>query len=228
MPGSVQPVVYEHVRVFLSPAQAAQGAENREPEVILAPDLDLRDTQVPPGSALKAQQHRRVVVERPPRYEGAQLGAHALKFQARDIRRELFGVRPDVAQRSCRTTEGRIDAPLRLLVASLGLGGGEPALVVFHRHLAHLSEHARSHHLAGLPDQRIPAVVVRHGEQRAGALHRLDQNPRLIGIHHHRLVADHMQPGLNARERHREMQVVGRHDAHHLKTLLRWQRPFAL
>jgi hypothetical protein len=97
---------------------------------------------------------------------------------------------------------------------------GQPVLGILGLHDADRAQPAGFHHLARLPDQRIAGIVV--GEQELGAVLRLHlgQRLRILERRGERLVADHVDAGLEEGLGRADMHVVGRDDRHHLDAVL--------
>ena len=212
LPGLTQPVVGELPRLLLAPAQTAQGAEHVQAQVIFTANLDLRALEQAPGAPTEAQQHCHVVVQAAARHEGAQLGANGQDIQTGNVPQQVLGVAADVAQRPGDAAAGRIGAPARLFVAQLVLR--QPALVVGHRHLAQRAQRPAADHRPRLTDHRVAAVVVGDGKNHAALT---GQRQQFLGLRygmHQRLVADDVEARVHEGPRHREVQVIGRDDAH--------------
>ena len=118
----------------------------------------------------------------------------------------------DVGQHRRLAGARRIGAPLRLLLALRVDRQRQPVLDVGGVHGDDPPELAGRHHLARLPDHGVAGVVERHDEL---AFSRARQRHQRLGLGkrgRQRLVADHVDAGLEKGRRHRRMQMIGRHD----------------
>ncbi len=121
-------------------------------------------------------------------------------------------MRADVADGAGRAAARGVGAPVGLLVAGALELAREPALVVFHDHLAQRAELARADHRARLPHHGVAGVVVGDAEDRALCRHAGDQRIGLLARVDQRLVAHHVEAGLDEGPRHRVVHMVGRDD----------------
>src|SRR5690606_12938693 len=85
------------VRILLVPGKPGLLAKYANFEVVLIARRDLARPEHAASAAPIAEQHLTVVVERAPVHEGRKLRAHGLELEPRDERREVLGVRADVA-----------------------------------------------------------------------------------------------------------------------------------
>ena len=89
---------------------------------------------------------------------------------------------------------------------------GQPVLRILGLDHPDPAELARRDPLARLAHHRKAGVVVGQPEHEAGAPHGLDQVERVVEVGGQRLVADHVDPGLEERLRGRMVDVVRGHD----------------
>jgi hypothetical protein len=127
-------------------------------------------------------------------------------------------VRADVAEHERGAAGDGIEAPRPAGRISLDQRRVVP-LDVGHVDLAHLADLAGLHHRAGLPDHRVGAVVVGKAEHQAGLAHLAHERQRVGEGGRHRLVADHVQPGLESRQRRGGVMGVGRHDRNNVDAI---------
>ncbi len=167
----------------------------------------------------------RIVVEAAPFHEGVELRREGGDLVADDELGEVEGMGADVADRAGGAGAGRIRAPFGLLAAGLLDAGGEPILRVFHLHDADGPELARLHHGARLPHQGIAGVIVRDREDQAGFTGELRELIGLAPRGRQRLVADHMDAGLQEGAGGCGMGVVRRDDGDRVDAVL--QPPLA-
>ena len=197
--------------MLLSPRERSLGSVDAEREVVLFTDADLRHADEASGAAREAQQDPRVVVDPAAGNERGNIRGEGLDLEPGHERNEVLRVAADVAE-CASARELRVGSPRGLLLAVTLDRVGEPALVVCGDDLADLAERARTDQLARLADHRVAGVVVRDGEDRARACRGGRERLCLCAGQHHRLVDDHVEPGLDERERGFEVCVVGRDD----------------
>ena len=151
----------------------------------------------------------------------------SLSVDAADIIGEVVGVGADVADRAAGARALGIDAPFRLLVAGLLGRLGQPVLRIFDLDQPDLAEIAR------LAPFRAPAAPA---DSRCSCASPRRCRPDLSAAafsffasaseSRQRLVADHMNAGLQEGVGRPGMHVVGRDDRHRLDAVRRaWPRP---
>ena len=175
-------------------------------------------------ASVVAQQQMRVVVEPAAGHERRELGAQARRCSAGDEAGQLIGMRADIAQRSARAGARGIGLPLGATVARGFLRRGEPFLKVLHLHQPQRAQLARLSHGARQPDLRIGAVIVRQGEQPAGAGDGIGKVDRIGPCRGHRLVADDMEARFQAGPGRRVMEMIGRDDRDHVGAIFAARR----
>jgi hypothetical protein len=206
------------VRILLMPLQRGVGPVDAEAQVVLFPERDLRAVQDALRTALVAHQHVGVVFQPPALDEGRGVGKQLAHLEARDVAREVLGVRPDVAEGARAGLLG-VGAPAGLLVALLLQRRGEPALRVLGDDLANGAQLAVPHQIARLLDQRVAGVVVREREHDVLLIHETAQRFRVAEGGRHRLVADDVEAFLDEGPRDVEVQNIGRDDAYEVDAL---------
>ena len=118
----------------------------------------------------------------------------------------------DIAQRSTRTGLRRIHAPSGLLLACGFQRGAQPVLHVLGVYQPDLAQIARRHHSPGLARHGVAAVVVGQRKQAVAGAHAGHQRLRVGQRGGQRLVANHVDSGLQKSLRHGRVQVVGGDD----------------
>src|SRR5262249_46698935 len=103
-----------------------------------------------------------VVVKRPTGLERLQETGDLLGQEPGDVAAEVVGVRADVAEAARGAGLLRVGTPLGLLLVGRLEPRAQPALDVTTTDGVDLAELAAEHHLAGLANERIACVVVRH------------------------------------------------------------------
>ena len=132
---------------------------------------------------------------------------------------QVVGVRSDIAQASARTAPFRIGSPIRLLLPGPFQRGRQPVLRVLYLNNAKRPEFARLHHLARLPHHRVAGVIVRQTKDQAGSLYRLLQVQSILECRRHRLVANHVDFGIQKLFRIGVVQMIRRDNGHHFNSV---------
>ena len=153
-----------------------------------------------------------VVVELAAVHKSRQISADLVHLLAADEARQVFGVGADVAQRTTRSGLRRVHAPRGLLLARGFQRGAQPVLHVLGVHQADFAQIARRHHGPGLARHGVAAVVVGQRKQAVAGAHAGHQRLRVSQCRGQRLVANHVDAGLQKSLRHGRVQVVGRDD----------------
>ena len=125
-------------------------------------------------------------------------------------------MRADIGHGAARAGARRIGAPVGLLLARLLERRGQPVLRILDLDHAQPAEPAVRHHGPGLADHGVGRVVVGQHEHPPGPLHQPHQLLRVRDAGGQRLVAQHVDAGLEERPCGRQVQMVGRHDRDHV------------
>jgi hypothetical protein len=99
--------------------------------------------------------------------------------------------------------------------------GGQPILGVLGLHEPELAEQPVGHHGPRLADHRVAGVVVGQHEHAARTVDQLGELPRLLQARGQRLVADDVDAALEERLGGVVVEVVRRHDRHHVDAVVR-------
>ena len=188
-------------------------------EVVLLARRDLRGGEDALRALLHVEEDVAVVVELASLHEDREVREHFRDLEARHELGEVRRVRADVAHAARAAGALRVRAPRRLHVL-LARELEKPALRVLHHDLADLSEVARLHHVARELHHRVARVRVHEAERELRLLHERLELLRLGDGERHRLLAHHVESGLQTRLRDREVRVVRRADRDEVDALL--------
>jgi hypothetical protein len=206
------------------PLQATEFSVHADVQIVLFTHRDLRAVQDALGTALEAEQHVAVVIELAAFDEGGQVGGQFADLQAGDVLGEVLCMGADVADAAGRTAALGVGAPGGLLLAGSLDSSGEPTLRVLDHNLADLPQLARVHQVASFFHQRVAGVVVGQSVQASGLL---DDGCEFLGfsqIEGGRLVAQHVESGLQGGLGRGKVDVIRSNDGHEVNPLVGRQR----
>ncbi len=201
--------VEKDVGGFLIPREPTETSLELEQKLVLAAGQSGAERCVPDRSTFEAQQHRRMVLERPTGNEGAEVRQHLGDPRAADVLGEIEPVGAEI----CRDV-GRPGA----------LGHKSPALRHEQRVVADvaavddpwLAELALGHARAHVLDERVAADVIRDGSDTATPLERGEHALAFLDARRQRLLTDHVRAVVQREQGLLGVQRVRRADVHHV------------
>ena len=218
---SVQTLQREMVGVFLSPVQRAAITVDPQRQTIEVTDADLARGQGAADIPSHAEHHLGVIIDGPSQ-EGVAFGDHRLDFEAGDEAHQVLRVRADVTHGAAHPGLAGIGPPRRLLLTTVLEACRQPALVVFDKHPADLTNLSIGNSGTCFTDHGIAGVVVGHGEHHARSLTGRHQFRGFFFGQAERFVAHHIDARLHERQGNWGVQEVRRHDGDEINPLIFW------
>ena len=208
-------------RLAVRPVEHALVAVDTQPDVVLAAGRGLRDGEAAARAAVEFDQRRHMVDHAPPRHQRADVGDEPLRAHAGDKTGQVLRMAADRAHHQRLPAARRVEQPAQPVGRHAVFDPGrQAALDVFHLHQAKRANGTVTHQRARMPGHRVGRVRVRDGEQAPARMHALHQVQRLRQVVAHRLVADHVQAGVQRGRRVAMVGVVRGHDRHRLDAIV--------
>jgi len=210
-------------RRFLAPAQAAFGAGDLNPQVILVTDGNLRGAHQRFAPIAQLAVNREMIIQRPALNEGLEMSGNLRHIKPGYIAELHQRVRADVAAAAGTARQFRVGAPGGLHLAGGLEFGCQPPLQIIGIDPTHVPNQSGLHDVPGEPCRPMSEISMRHAKGHFVLADRLHNVVGLFEVQTQRFLTENGDPGLDGLHGGVVMHVVGRYDHQVIELLVLWQ-----